>query len=139
MSVGLAWISVIQNYALLFLSWMAFSVFCFWNKSYKELDNKSTQWNKKIKGTPILNLDLFKLKRFMSGFVKTVSLNCFEKCPSQKNQKKIDAQSPAVLKRPQKFEKISHLFWHYWVKTDVLSKKVGDFFKFYGLTDWDEL
>ena len=30
---------------------------------------------------------------------------------------------------PQEFEKISHLFWHYWVKTTVLSKQVGDFFQ----------
>ena len=34
----------------------------------------------------------------------------------------------AFLRRPQKFEKISHLFWHYWVKTAVLSKLKGDFF-----------
>ena len=27
-----------------------------------------------------------------------------------------------------KFEKISHLFWRYWVKTAVSSKQVGDFF-----------
>ena len=28
-----------------------------------------------------------------------------------------------------KKSEISHLFWHYWVKTTVLSKQVGDFFQ----------
>ena len=32
-----------------------------------------------------------------------------------------------------KFEKISHLFWRYWVKTTLLSKQVGYFFNFCGL------
>ena len=41
-------------------------------------------------------------------------------------------QSPAFLNRPQKFEKMSHVVWCYWVST-VLSKPVGDFFKFWGL------
>ena len=30
---------------------------------------------------------------------------------------------------PQKFENTSHLFWHYWVKTTVWTKQVGNFFK----------
>ena len=32
-----------------------------------------------------------------------------------------------------KIWKYLHLFWRYWVKTAVLSKQVGDFFKFCGL------
>ena len=39
-------------------------------------------------------------------------------------------QSSAFLRRPQKFEKISHLFWCYWVKTAVLSKQVEIFSNF---------
>ena len=36
-------------------------------------------------------------------------------------------------------KKISHLFWRYWVKTTVLSKQVGDAFKFCGLLIISEL
>ena len=47
--------------------------------------------------------------------------------------------SSAFLKRSQKFENISHLFWCYWVNTTVLSKQVRDFFKFCGLLIISEL
>ena len=38
-------------------------------------------------------------------------------------------ESSVFLRRPQKFEKISHLFWRYWVKTAVLSKQLEDLFQ----------
>ena len=37
-------------------------------------------------------------------------------------------KSSHILRRPQKFEKISHLFWDQWVKTAFLLKQVEGFF-----------
>ena len=50
-----------------------------------------------------------------------------------------DYLKSSFSEKSTKIWKLSHFFWRYWVKTTVLSKQVGIFFKFWGLPIISEL
>ena len=52
---------------------------------------------------------------------------------------KFNCLSSDILRRPQKFEKISHFVFILFLHLSIFFKKVGDFFKFCGLVTVSEL
>ena len=63
---------------------------------------------------------LKKCKRFWSFKFWKTNENETNKKIQNVSQITTISLSPAFMKRPQNFERISHLFWRYWVKTTVM-------------------